>query len=66
MTKQIKHKIKCLGLSQNEVAKRVGISRIGLNRFLNGARGINSKTFIKLIEVIGGRIEITPTVGLQQ
>jgi len=58
MTKQIKHKMKCLGLSQGELAKRIGISRIGLNRFLNGARGINSKTFIKLVDAVGGKIVI--------
>lgn len=49
---KIKLIMKYEGFTQGSLAKRLGISRISLNRFLVGSSDMNSEKVIKLLEVL--------------
>jgi transcriptional regulator with XRE-family HTH domain len=53
---EIKRYIKSKKLTQDEVGKLAGISRITVNRYLGGRTQIGANDFINLIHVIGWSI----------
>jgi len=57
ITKEIKFELRRRNISQEVVAKYVGVSRVTVNRYLNGRRVIDSETFVKIIHLIGWKID---------
>ena len=49
--------IKPLGMTQAELAERIGISRVRLNEIVNGRRGITPSTAMRLGKVFGTTAE---------
>lgn len=54
----IRHLIKCHGLTQNQFAIKVGVSKATISRILNGKRGAGG-------EFIGGIIKAFPKSKLE-
>lgn len=42
-----------LGLTQSDLHRDMGVSRVTINRFLNGRANIRYKDFLKILEVAG-------------
>src|SRR5258707_6748196 len=49
--------IKPLGMTQAELAARIGISRVRLNEIVNGRRGITPSTAMRLAKAFGTTAE---------
>jgi len=45
--------IKPLGLTQGELASKLGISRVAVNEIVNGRRGITPATALRLAKALG-------------
>lgn len=45
--------LKQRGITQGKAAERMGISRIALNRFLNGRSQLRTNDFINLLLILG-------------
>lgn len=46
-----------LGMSQTELAKRIGVSYVRLNEIVNGRRGISPSTALRLAKAFGTSAE---------
>jgi addiction module HigA family antidote len=55
--------VKRIGLSQDELAKALGVSRFTVNQVLNGRRGISAEMAVRLAHVFGTSAEMW--LGLQ-
>jgi y4mF family transcriptional regulator len=49
-----------LGLSQAEVARRVGVSRVWVNSFEAGKSTVAFALVLRLLEVLGLRLDLAP------
>jgi len=54
---------KRMGLSQDEFAKALGVSRFTINQVLNGRRGVSADMAVRLAHVLGTSAELW--LGLQ-
>jgi addiction module HigA family antidote len=54
---------KRMGLSQDEFAKALGVSRFTINQILNGRRGVSAEMAVRLAHVLGTSAELW--LGLQ-
>ena len=54
-------KVKCIeaGLTQAQVAEKVGTSSPYVNRIIKKKDGVINKTFVQMMEVLGYDIELT-------
>ena len=53
----IKSRRKNLGMTQKQLAEKVGVTNVTISRYENGEREPSFTEFIKLCEVLGMRIE---------
>ena len=60
---QIRRAIKMSGMTQSAVAKRSGLTRGGISRFMAGDRDMNLRTLDKLAPVLNVQIVITRNKG---
>lgn len=51
---------KALGLTQEQVAKQIGVSRVTIGLFERGQTNLSFDTLIKTLEVLELRIEVHP------
>ena len=58
---EIDVKVKCMeeGITQAQLAEKVGTSAQYLNRLIKNSDGVVNKTFISMLEQLGYDIEIT-------
>ena len=60
---QIRRAIRTSGLTQYAIAKKSGLSRGGISRFMSGDRDMNLRTLDKLAPVLNVQIVITRNKG---
>ena len=60
---QIRRAIRKSGMTQYAIAKRSGLTRGGISRFMAGDRDMNLRTLDKLAPVLNVRIVITQNKG---
>ena len=58
MNRQIKAVMAYRRISQAHVAKECQLSRVTLNRYLNGHSDLYSKKFLKIIGFLGLKVEV--------
>lgn len=54
-------KVKCIenGITQAQVAEKVGTSSLYVNRIIKKQDGVVNKTFVQMLEALGYDIELT-------